>query len=112
MVRHPDIHLVHRFAGLHYSEPAAALKRCHLRRVYHCDRARDWPIVIYYLPAAIRGDIHSYPGGDYRCSRAGQERNMIPMPTLPAAVPLSWYLLLSAILFALGVAGFLFRKNI
>jgi NADH-quinone oxidoreductase subunit K len=34
------------------------------------------------------------------------------MPQLPAAVPLSWYLLLSAILFALGVAGFLFRKNI
>lgn len=34
------------------------------------------------------------------------------MPSLPAAVPLSWYLLLSAILFALGVAGFLFRKNI
>jgi NADH-quinone oxidoreductase subunit K len=32
--------------------------------------------------------------------------------TLPTAVPLSWYLLLSAILFALGVAGFLFRKNI
>src|SRR4051794_22167685 len=34
------------------------------------------------------------------------------MPTLPSATPLSWYLLLSAILFALGVAGFLFRKNI
>jgi NADH-quinone oxidoreductase subunit K len=34
------------------------------------------------------------------------------IPGLPAAVPLSWYLLLSAILFALGVAGFLFRKNI
>ena len=34
------------------------------------------------------------------------------MPALPAAVPLSWYLLLSAVLFALGVAGFLFRKNI
>ena len=34
------------------------------------------------------------------------------IPSLPAAVPLSWYLLLSAILFALGVAGFLFRKNI
>ena len=28
------------------------------------------------------------------------------------AVPLSWYLLLSAILFSLGVAGFLFRRNI
>ena len=34
------------------------------------------------------------------------------IPELPAATPLSWYLLLSAILFALGVAGFLFRKNI
>ena len=34
------------------------------------------------------------------------------MPTLPSSTPLSWYLLLSAILFALGVAGFLFRKNI
>ena len=27
-------------------------------------------------------------------------------------VPLSWYLILSAVLFALGVAGFLFRKNL
>jgi NADH-quinone oxidoreductase subunit K len=27
-------------------------------------------------------------------------------------VPLSWYLLLSAVLFALGAAGFLFRRNI
>ena len=31
---------------------------------------------------------------------------------LTAAVPLSWYLILSAILFALGVAGFLYRRNI
>ena len=29
-----------------------------------------------------------------------------------AAVPLSWFLILSAILFSLGVAGFLFRRNI
>lgn len=29
-----------------------------------------------------------------------------------ASVPLSWYLILSAILFALGCAGFLFRRNI
>ncbi len=28
------------------------------------------------------------------------------------AVPLSWYLMLSAILFSLGVAGFLMRKNL
>jgi NADH-quinone oxidoreductase subunit K len=34
------------------------------------------------------------------------------MPPLPATVPLSWYLVLSAVLFSLGVAGFLFRKNI
>lgn len=27
-------------------------------------------------------------------------------------VPVSWYLILSAILFALGVAGFLYRKSI
>ncbi len=32
---------------------------------------------------------------------------------MPCTVcPLSWYLILSAILFALGIAGFLFRKNI
>ena len=28
------------------------------------------------------------------------------------AVPISWYLTLSAVLFVLGVAGFLFRRNI
>jgi NADH-quinone oxidoreductase subunit K len=31
---------------------------------------------------------------------------------MPAAVPLSWYLILSAILFTLGAAGFLIRRNI
>ena len=34
------------------------------------------------------------------------------MPPLPASVPLTWYLTLSAILFTLGVAGFIFRRNI
>ncbi len=29
-----------------------------------------------------------------------------------SSVPLSWYLILSAILFSLGIAGFLFRKNL
>ncbi|HWR50060.1 MAG TPA: NADH-quinone oxidoreductase subunit NuoK [Bryobacteraceae bacterium] len=29
-----------------------------------------------------------------------------------SSVPLSWYLILSAILFGLGCAGFLFRRNI
>ena len=31
---------------------------------------------------------------------------------LPTHVPLSWFLILSAILFTLGVAGFLLRRNI
>jgi len=34
------------------------------------------------------------------------------IPGLPAAVPVSWYLTLSAILFGLGAAGFLIRRNI
>lgn len=35
----------------------------------------------------------------------------IPLP-IPTAVPLSWYLVLSAILFVIGAAGFLLRRNI
>ena len=31
---------------------------------------------------------------------------------MTSTVPLSWYLILSAILFGLGVAGFIFRRNI
>jgi|SRR5665213_3361072 NADH-quinone oxidoreductase subunit K len=31
---------------------------------------------------------------------------------MPDGVPISWYLILSAVLFALGVAGFLFRRSI
>jgi len=31
---------------------------------------------------------------------------------MPSSVPLNYYLILSAILFCLGVAGFLFRKNL
>jgi NADH-quinone oxidoreductase subunit K len=36
----------------------------------------------------------------------------MPEIPLPQSVPLTWYLILSAILFTLGVAGFLFRRNI
>ena len=36
---------------------------------------------------------------------------MPPLP-IPAAAPISWYLTLSAILFALGIAGFLYRRSI
>ena len=31
---------------------------------------------------------------------------------MPETVPLSWFLILSAVLFTLGIAGFLFRRNI
>jgi NADH-quinone oxidoreductase subunit K len=31
--------------------------------------------------------------------------------SLPAAVPLSWYLILSAVLFTIGVVGVLVRRN-
>ena len=31
---------------------------------------------------------------------------------LPATTPITWYLTLSAVLFGLGVAGFLFRRNV
>jgi len=31
---------------------------------------------------------------------------------VPAGVPVSWFLLLSAVLFSLGIAGFLMRRNI
>jgi NADH-quinone oxidoreductase subunit K len=34
------------------------------------------------------------------------------MPQIPESAPLSWYLILSAILFVLGVAGLLPRRNI
>jgi len=36
----------------------------------------------------------------------------LPLGPLPASPPISWYLTLSVILFALGVAGFLLRRNI
>jgi NADH-quinone oxidoreductase subunit K len=32
--------------------------------------------------------------------------------SIPAGVPLSWYLLLSAVLFVIGVSGFILRRNI
>ena len=34
------------------------------------------------------------------------------MPLLPTPVPFSWYLTLSAVLFAIGIAGFLLRRSI
>ncbi len=36
----------------------------------------------------------------------------MPALPVPSSVPLSWYLILSAILFGLGIAGFLYRRNV
>jgi NADH-quinone oxidoreductase subunit K len=36
----------------------------------------------------------------------------MPSLPIPQSVPLTWYLTLSAILFGLGMAGFLYRRNI
>ena len=36
----------------------------------------------------------------------------MPNLPIPQSVPLTWYLTLSAILFGLGMAGFLYRRNI
>jgi NADH-quinone oxidoreductase subunit K len=33
-------------------------------------------------------------------------------PPIPAGVPLAWYLVLSAVLFVIGVSGFILRRNI
>jgi NADH-quinone oxidoreductase subunit K len=34
------------------------------------------------------------------------------MPLARVGVPLNWYLILSAVLFCLGIAGFLYRRNV
>ncbi len=36
----------------------------------------------------------------------------LPVALPVQAVPLAWYLILSAILFALGICGFMFRRNL
>ena len=63
---------------------------------------------VHHLPASLRSDLDPDSDRDYRRHRSGAKGNRIMM----TAVPISWFLTLSAILFALGVAGFLFRRNI
>jgi NADH-quinone oxidoreductase subunit K len=36
----------------------------------------------------------------------------MPPLALPESVPLSWYLILSAVLFSIGVGGFIYRRNV
>ena len=65
------------------------------------------PRAVHDLPAAVRNHFGADPDRDPGSRRAGAKGD-----GLMSEVPISWFLTLSAILFALGVAGFLFRRNI
>src|SRR5262249_20087074 len=56
------------------------------------------------LPSAVRNNFRADPDRHYGRGGAGKEGELM--------VPLSWYLILSAILFSLGVFGFLLKRNI
>ena len=87
------------------SEHHGPLRRLHGRRP-----RRDVGTALFTdLPAALRSDLGPDSDRDSRRHRPGAKGNGLMMT---AGVPISWFLILSAVLFALGVAGFLFRRNI
>src|SRR5205085_7880885 len=65
------------------------------------------PRPLHHLSAALRGDLAPHPD-----RHPGSDRSGPKGAGLMNGVPISWYLTLSAILFTLGVAGFVFRRNI
>ncbi len=68
---------------------------------------------VHQLSAAVRSDLGANPDRTGWRDRAGEKGSLtVPNALLTSPVPLSWYLILSAILFGLGVAGFIFRRNI
>ena len=76
-------------------------------------RRGNRPEPVHGLPAAVRSHQRPDPDRDPRRDRAGAQGGRLNAARTSAGrVPLSWYLTLSAILFALGVLGFLFRRNI
>src|SRR5579863_5279736 len=93
------------------SSPGAgerALRLLHRRR-----RPVDRNQIIHCLPAAVRSYQRLDPDCDCRGHCPGAKGNrLMPFPYWVIGVPFSWYLILSAVLFALGVAGFLFRRNV
>jgi NADH-quinone oxidoreductase subunit K len=63
----------------------------------------------------VFGETGGEPAGPTKTQKAREHGKKILFAEAPmtmTSVPLSWYLILSAILFALGVAGFLFRRNV
>ena len=67
------------------------------------------PRAVHAVSAAVRSHLGADPDRDPGRDRAGAKGAGLRWDN---GVPLSWYLILSAVLFALGVAGFLFRRNI
>ncbi len=62
---------------------------------------------VHHLPAAVRS--HVGPDSHRHC---GRRRTGAQGAAVMTGVPLAWYLILSAVLFSLGIAGFLFRKSV
>src|SRR5207302_1262039 len=77
-------------------------------------------VFVIMLLTAGTGPVFRGQATKFPAKTAGKFRSLPPKYCQPAearkvmlaAVPIEWFLLLSAVLFALGVAGFLFRRNI
>src|SRR5262249_22625065 len=71
------------------------------------NRARRGPGAARRLPVPLRGHLDSAPGGG-----GGQPRRRAPPPREAAAmIPTSHFLILAAVLFAIGLLGALVRRN-
>jgi NADH-quinone oxidoreductase subunit K len=68
-------------------------------------RRRRSPSALHAYLVPVRADVDPPPRRDRRRDRARRGRSAMP-------TPLSWYLGLSAVLFAIGVAGVLVRRNV
>jgi NADH-quinone oxidoreductase subunit K len=66
--------------------------------------ARDWPLALHQVRVRLRGDVGPHSGRDVGCRGARQAGAV--MPTLTD------YLVLSALLFAIGTAGVFIRRNL
>src|SRR4029077_5555197 len=65
---------------------------------------RHRPPAVPRLSVALRDHLSADPDRHHGRGGAGKEGGLM--------IPLSWYLILSAILFSLGVFGFLLKRNI
>src|SRR4029077_13209618 len=62
---------------------------------------------LHHLPAALRAHVAS-PAGGHRRRRRRREAEGLTV----GDAPISWYLALSAVLFAIGTVGVLTRRNL